>query len=73
MQWMPFVAQQLGAAPDDAQAIAVFYWDVIYPGAEDDSVYSVLLVGRLPAGRLDGHPARGRQDRLAVTGAAAER
>jgi hypothetical protein len=31
MQWMPFVAQQLGATADDAQAIALYYWDVIYP------------------------------------------
>ena len=28
---MPFVAQQLGATADDAQAIALYYWDVIYP------------------------------------------
>ena len=31
MQSMPTVAQQLGASPEDAQAIAQFYWDVIYP------------------------------------------
>jgi hypothetical protein len=31
MQMMPLVAQELGASPDDAQAIATFYWDVIYP------------------------------------------
>jgi hypothetical protein len=31
MQWIAYVAQQLGAAADDAQAIARYYWDVIYP------------------------------------------
>jgi hypothetical protein len=31
MQWMPYVAEQLGDTPDDAQAIARFFWDTIYP------------------------------------------
>jgi hypothetical protein len=31
MQWMPYIAQQLGATADDARAIAQYYWDVIYP------------------------------------------
>ena len=30
MQWMPYVAQQLGATADDAHAIARFYYAVIY-------------------------------------------
>jgi hypothetical protein len=31
MQWLPYVATQLGDTPDDAQAIADFYWDIAYP------------------------------------------
>lgn len=31
MQWMPYVAEQLGDTPDDAQAIARYFWDKIYP------------------------------------------
>ena len=31
MQWMPYVAEQLGDTPDDAQAIATYFWDKIYP------------------------------------------
>jgi hypothetical protein len=31
MQWMPYVATQLGATADDAQAIATYYWERIYP------------------------------------------
>jgi hypothetical protein len=32
LQWMPWVAEQLGATPDDARAIARFAYDYIYPG-----------------------------------------
>ena len=28
---MPYVAEQLGDTPSDAQAIARFFWDEIYP------------------------------------------
>lgn len=31
MQWMPYVAEQFGAAPDDAVAIVRYFWDKIYP------------------------------------------
>ena len=31
MQWMPYVAEQLGATPDDALAIARYFWDKVYP------------------------------------------
>ena len=64
MQWMPFVAQQLGATADDAQAIARYYWDVIYP-AVPDGAYSAVLVVRVPPGRRAG-PAPPGNDRLAV-------
>lgn len=32
LQWMPYVAEQLGASPDDAEAIAEFAYDYLYPG-----------------------------------------
>ena len=31
MQWMPYVAEQLGDNPADAQAIATYFWTTIYP------------------------------------------
>ena len=31
MQWMPYIAEQLGDTPDDAQAIARWFWDKVYP------------------------------------------
>jgi hypothetical protein len=31
MQWMPYVAEQLGDTADDAHAIARYFWDKIYP------------------------------------------
>jgi hypothetical protein len=30
MQWMPYVAEQLGDGPDDAQAIARWFWEKVY-------------------------------------------
>lgn len=32
MQWLPYVAEQLGATADDAQAIANYFWTLDYPG-----------------------------------------
>lgn len=32
LQWLPYVAEQFGAAPDDAQAIAEYAYDKLYPG-----------------------------------------
>lgn len=32
LQWVPYVAQQLGASPDDAEAIAKYDYEVLYPG-----------------------------------------
>jgi hypothetical protein len=37
-QWAPWVAEQLGATPDDARAIATYYYEVIYPNMQ--SVYT---------------------------------
>jgi hypothetical protein len=31
LQWVPCVAQQFGATPDDALAIAKYAYDVLYP------------------------------------------
>jgi hypothetical protein len=31
MQWMRYVAVRLGDTPDDAQAIAAYFWDKLYP------------------------------------------
>jgi len=33
MQWMPYVAEQLGDTPDDARAIARWFWEKVYPRA----------------------------------------
>lgn len=57
MQWMPFVAQQLGAAPDDAQAIAGFYWDVIYPGYKLSAYSNYWSADCRPGGAMDIRPA----------------
>jgi hypothetical protein len=56
MQWMAFAAEQLGDTPDDAQALATYYWDRIYPR------YEGVLGGRYwsadcrPGGTLDLRP-----------------
>lgn len=57
MQWMSFVAQQLGAAPDDAQAIALFYWDVIYPDYKDSAYSDYWSADCRPGGPMDIRPA----------------
>ncbi len=31
MQWIPYVAQRLGDTADDAQAVATYFWETIYP------------------------------------------
>lgn len=37
LQWMPYVAEQLGATPDDAESIAEYAYDYLYPGYQGDS------------------------------------
>jgi hypothetical protein len=56
MQWMPYVAEQLGDTPDDAQAIAEYFYDKIYPLVEqnDPSYWSPDC---RPGGALDIRPA----------------
>ena len=57
MQWMPYVAQELGAAPDDAQAIATFYWDVIYPEYKNSTYSRYWSAECRPGGSMDQRPA----------------
>jgi hypothetical protein len=57
MQWMPYVAQQLGASADDAQAIATFYWDVIYPEYKTSSYSRYWSAECRPGGAMDQRPA----------------
>ena len=54
MQWMPYVAEQLGDTPDDAQAIARYFWDKVYPLdlTLDPAYWSAQCV---PGGALDLH------------------
>ena len=54
MQWMPYVAEQLGDTADDAQAIARFFWDKVYPLDQtlDARYWSPDCV---PGGALDLH------------------
>jgi hypothetical protein len=57
MQWMPYVAQELGAAADDAQAIATFYWDVIYPEYRTSAYSRYWSADCRPGGAMDQRPA----------------
>ena len=50
MQWMPWVAQQLGAAPDDALALAQWTYDILYPFYRGGLYWSGDCV---PGGALD--------------------
>jgi hypothetical protein len=62
MQQIAFVAEQFGDTPDDAQAIASFYWDVRYPSlaALTDPyalAYPYWSADCKPGGALDARPA----------------
>jgi hypothetical protein len=57
MQWMSYVAQELGAAADDAQAIAWFYWDNLYPGFRTSGYSAYWSADCRAGGRLDIRPA----------------
>jgi hypothetical protein len=56
MQWMPYVAEQLGDTPDDAQAIARYFWDKDYSlsRASHPEYWSADC---RPGGALDTRPA----------------
>jgi hypothetical protein len=57
MQWMPWIAEQLGASPDDAQAIASFYWDVIYPEYKNSTYSRYWSAECRPGGSMDQRTA----------------
>jgi hypothetical protein len=57
MQWMTYIAQELGASPDDAQSIAFFYWDLIYPEYKTSSYSWYWSADCRPGGALDIRPA----------------
>lgn len=53
MQWIPFVAEQLGDTSDDAQAIAEYVYDYIYPTYAGTEYWSAACV---PGGAMDIRP-----------------
>jgi hypothetical protein len=53
MQSMRYVAEQLGDTPDDAQAIANYFWDKIYPLARTSSYAEYWSADCRPGGLLD--------------------
>jgi hypothetical protein len=55
MQWMAYIAQQLGATADDAKAIAVYYWDVIYPQYKTGGYNQYWSADCRAGGSLDLH------------------
>jgi hypothetical protein len=54
LQWVRYVAEQLGAAPDDAQAIASYAWDQVYPAYKNVPGY--WSADCRDGGSLDLHP-----------------
>ncbi len=62
MQWMPYVAEQLGDTPDDAQAIATYFWNIDYPRLSSLSdpysqSHPYSSADCTPGGALDIRPA----------------
>jgi hypothetical protein len=57
MQKMSYVAEQLGDTPDDAQAIAAYFWDRIYPRARTSSYAHYWSADCRPGGPLDIRPS----------------
>ena len=53
MQWMPYVAERLGAAPDDALAIARFFLNSVYPRYEMSSLVQYWSAECRAGGALD--------------------
>ena len=56
MQWMQRVAEALGDTPDDAESIAQFFWDNIYPFEKTDAP-AYWSADCKPGGALDVRPA----------------
>lgn len=55
MQWMPYVAEQLGASPDDALDIARYTYRYIYPGYNTATTAAYWSPQCVPGGALDLH------------------
>ena len=53
MQWMPYVAMQLGDTADDALAIAKYFWETIYPLYETSELSQYWSADCKPGGALD--------------------
>jgi hypothetical protein len=53
MQWMPWVAEQLGDSADDALAIAQYVYDILYPGTAGTAYWSADCA---PGGPMDVRP-----------------
>jgi hypothetical protein len=56
IQSMPYVAEQLGDTPDDARAIAMYFWDKVYPRARLSSYAAYWSADCRPGGPLDVRP-----------------
>jgi hypothetical protein len=62
MQWIPWVAEQLGTTSDDARSIARYAWDVIYPryaNVVSPAGYPYWSLDCRPDGPLDLSPGDG--------------
>jgi len=57
MQWMQYVAVRLGDTSDDAQAIATYFWDKLYPQAKSSAYGQYWSAECRPGGALDIRPA----------------
>ncbi len=57
MQWIPYVAEQLGDTHDDAIAIAQFYWEMIYPQIQTGRNPQYWSASCVAGGAMDVRPA----------------
>ena len=57
MQWIPYVAGLLGDTPDDALAIAEYYWDFMDPQIQNSSNAQYWSADCQPGGAMDRRPA----------------
>lgn len=53
MQWMPYVAEQLGDTPDDAEAIAQWMYERYYPGYQTSPYPQYWSADCRPGGAMD--------------------
>jgi hypothetical protein len=53
---MPYIAEQLGDTADDAQAIAQYFWDRIYPESRPSANWGYWSADCRPGGPLDLRP-----------------